>query len=614
MSGSEWDDDDPQMTMYRLAASRLGHIKADGNPVTADEILTTRRLHSQLREQREEIWNDEDAVERTLYGDPFILLPAISRHPSQYTEQMRDWIFKTSSEREVIVILEEELSELKISKGEESDEEGISEEEEEVRDVRRTPGRDPKVDQALETFKMYVKNYRSALRRIGGTDKFYITAYQSLSSVLTHLVVKGDFAQPDKRWPNTSVELELLASLLGLAFDIEETRMTDQKEDESQRSARSLVETAFGHLGPMMSIDKAGKYFYSLHPRYKLPNATSPRNDWTKHEQKLDIWRSFRDKGFDELNYDLKRLLESCRRGESLLQRIGSFSILSHYIYFVESYEETLDPSPERQRFLLSSVLDTISKSLDPGCPYKIAEDDILYYLWWCVSQPKTEEGVEEGYDEDILYSLIPILSSLSAFSPNPQTRFLSFQLLTTLVLSHTGTSPASEVTQLELLKDLISEEGTPSFKTACIGIVKEVLRGKFEKVDQDPEHHSIFLSNQCIEELGPLLLRFDPPRLLDNEELKPEVFVEENSRDVLQKLNWYYFVLQRDVKNKTGTRSPSSINTIDEHFILPLRSTLSKWLDSATSSSSPLDPSLQLELELLQTTLTRIDEVLKNL
>lgn len=64
MSGSEWDDDDPQMTMYRLAASRLGHIKADGNPVTAEEILrTTRRLHSQLREQREEIWNDEDAVE-----------------------------------------------------------------------------------------------------------------------------------------------------------------------------------------------------------------------------------------------------------------------------------------------------------------------------------------------------------------------------------------------------------------------------------------------------------------------------------------------------------------------------------------------------------------------
>lgn len=166
---------------------------------------------------------------------------------------MRDWIFKTSSEKEVIVILEEELSELKISEGEESDENGISEEEEEVRDVRRTPGRDPKVDQALETFKMYVKNYRSgefsqttsflsskltfvsfnaALRRIGGTDKFYITAYQSLSSVLTHLVVKGDFAQPDKRWPNTSLELELLASLLGLAFDIEETRMTDQKEDE----------------------------------------------------------------------------------------------------------------------------------------------------------------------------------------------------------------------------------------------------------------------------------------------------------------------------------------------------------------------------------------------
>lgn len=38
---------------------------------------------------------------------------------------------------------------------------------------------------------------------------------------------------------------------------------------------------------------------------------------------------------------------------------------------------------------------------------------------------------------------------------------------------------------QLALLKDLVAEDGTPSFKTACIGIVKEVLRGKFEKADQ---------------------------------------------------------------------------------------------------------------------------------
>lgn len=72
----------------------------------------------------------------------------------------------------------------------------------------------------------------AALWRVEGTDKFYIAAYQSLSSVLAHLVAKGDFSQPDKRRSTSSPELEVVASLLNLAYDIELKRDSQDHEDE----------------------------------------------------------------------------------------------------------------------------------------------------------------------------------------------------------------------------------------------------------------------------------------------------------------------------------------------------------------------------------------------
>ena len=88
------------------------------------------------------------------------------------------------------------------------------------------------------------------------------------------------------------------------------------------------------------------------------------------------------------------------------------------FVYFTQtSGGDDHISDPEVQRGLLSFVLDTIRASLDPRCRYKIAEDDILFYLWWCVAQPKTEEGVKEGYDAAILYSLIPVSLPHSSIS-----------------------------------------------------------------------------------------------------------------------------------------------------------------------------------------------------
>lgn len=118
----------------------------------------------------------------------------------------------------------------------------------------------------------------------------------------------------------------------------------------------------------------------------------------------------------------------------------------------------------------------------------------------------------------------------------------------------------------------------------------------------QDPKFESIFLSNQCIEHLGPLLLRFDPPNLLNKEELKAEEFVEDKSKDVMQKLNWYYFMLQRDVKNKvcsfSSLPSKRSLTSPPYHrpvFVHPLPSNRQTRPSSALYAQLPLTSLNQL-------------------
>lgn len=70
---------------------------------------------------------------------------------------MRGWIFDISSPKELIIALEEELSELRISEDDESEEEEAEVDEDEAEESFR---RDAKLDAALEALHMYVKNYR----------------------------------------------------------------------------------------------------------------------------------------------------------------------------------------------------------------------------------------------------------------------------------------------------------------------------------------------------------------------------------------------------------------------------------------------------------------------
>jgi len=64
--------------------------------------------------------------------------------------------------------------------------------------------------------------------------------------------------------------------------------------------------------------------------------------------------------------------------------------------------------------FLLSTTLETIRRSLQPQTAYRLADDDILFFLWWCIQQQKDSGDLEAGLEESKLYSLVEVNYSLS--------------------------------------------------------------------------------------------------------------------------------------------------------------------------------------------------------
>jgi hypothetical protein len=149
----------------------------------------------------------------------------------------------------------------------------------------------------------------------------------------------------------------------------------------------------------------------------------------------------------------------------------------------------------------------------------RLGEDEVGWWNWWLVEQHLAEaekkDGGKEGLEEGALFPLVEvclaqpssslfafrshradelrsfyffrtqILSTLSALSPSPSTRFLSFRLLTRLITSCCGTEESGETTQLMLIREHVSETPYQPLRVAAIGMVKEILGEKFKMVDE---------------------------------------------------------------------------------------------------------------------------------
>ncbi|GAA5847232.1 hypothetical protein JCM3766R1_005553 [Sporobolomyces carnicolor] len=317
--------------------------------------------------------------------------------------------------------------------------------------------------------------------------------------------------------------------------------------------------------------------------------------------------------------------------------------------------------------FVLSATLETILRSLNPNGAHILAADDVLFLLSWTIKDHSKRVKVEQGgrvvapprggFEPRLVVPLVKILSHLSALSPNDRIRFVAFRLLSTVVIEYCGggdalhgsssSSPSEdeeeEATRLALVKSLVSKDdhdddedgvSTPALRTASIAIVKELFDDMLGSLETNSRSKRQAVDNVHLDELSrssrpelwfrqlePILFRLDDPSFAvrTSSNAAAADFIELGQhRDVSQKLNLYLFLLTRDRLDQTGVRSASSMRSIRNRFLEPLQKRLTIWLGS---SPDPVDDdddhgatAVRLELELLQVSLSRIDQVVERL
>ncbi|GAA6063062.1 hypothetical protein JCM10212_003007 [Sporobolomyces blumeae] len=576
-------------------------------------------LHSALVDHARAVEAGTLATEDSLYDDPFLLISVLAPllHLDKGIDAKADSVHgllllvaQHASPREVLLALEEYLARRSDVDGS-GDEDSLDDDDDDD-DLSAGP---EEVAKSLVTFAPMLSRALSRLKTAKPAT-FLLNACDSLTHCLEQVVRDGAFAlpQPTDDRTDDSVALDLFEAMSDF-YDATVQHLVDRVAEREREDARETIRyslrTVVGLLHPYVGIDIADEFFLSRHEKYRRPGfgpVSSPR--------RKTLWRKLCAASLlsESLDYRISDLFVACRR-PSAKQAIGSFVLLVHIL---SSTPETPLRALVPDDTDTASVESIFSKTLPlVRAPFvsstsgssNIADDEVLFWLWWCLE--RREDGLvseqDDGLETDVLYPIIEIASSIAALSPFPRTRFLAFQLLTHLVRSHTGrATPSNEALQLDLLRELVTTYGTPSFQTACIGIVKDVLADKLERADKNPSSRSLFLSTRLVDEFGPVLLRAHCEAPLS--EVPLETFLRNHQRGIVQRLNWYYFVLERDCMNKTGIRSASTTNATESAFLSPLRTRVSEWLSVAE------DPGDRLDLEIVREGLSRIDGTLSRL
>ncbi|GAA5986598.1 hypothetical protein JCM11641_005162 [Rhodosporidiobolus odoratus] len=609
-------------------------------------------LHQHLVQDGKQVQLGNLNVEETLCNDPFTLLshllPVLSSQSSRSTASA---IARSSllllathaSAKEIVLAVGEKVDELNLP-SRQDDEDDFDEDQEEDEDQdqdgrEEASGRSPR-DEAVR-LEALVQMYTLALPRIRTLRplKFLTPIVEPLTTAVGQLFLENAFREPSPdRIPlpgeseeKEGVELVALGLAQGVGELVKGVLAGDwlDKEGEEYRTVGvalcgTLLQEVIGCLHPYFPASLASEFFYARFPAYRQPlgrqveASAESKAAWASILCTLHL--------LDATPSDLFRLSSS--HVGSPFPRIGNFILLAHHIAADPSLPPSdilVDADPGE---LLRRSFSVLKTRFDIG-PVKVAEDEMLLWMWWCVDK-QIESGMG-GFEEDVLFPLIEILSTLASLSPSAQTRFLAFRLVSRVVLKCVGSAGdgkgTDESTQLVLVKSLLTETPFPPLRVAAVGLVKEVLDEKFQELEETSppppsSSLSLFLTPLFLSELGPLLFCLDPPTTTASEtepgpdssttiaKLDPIEFVEQRFSVVMERLKLYYFVLLRDRRDQTGIATPSALTTYESTFLSPLRSSLHEWL--AASLSPGGDTEVRFRLELVQDMLERVDGVVR--
>ncbi|GAA5845335.1 hypothetical protein JCM11251_007998 [Rhodosporidiobolus azoricus] len=502
-----------------------------------------------------------------------------------------------------------------------------------------------------------IQMYSLALPRVNTARplKFLTPALESLLPAILDLILEGAFrepghepiglAPPGEEVSSGSLALNLLASVAGFVETFVKGSWLDSPDEDFRPMGHvllsSLLMDSIGLLHPFLpSSNLASDFFYSRFSRLRPPpgrtRVTSMAVDEAEIAQAEKLWQRI-DILLPTLRifpHALPTLANS--RLSATPSRIGAFVLLVHHLALSTSsasppYSSPLSETPSE---LVSQTLGVLKMPFDSAMN-RVGEDERLWWMWWCVER-QVAEGKGEGLEEEVLFPLVELVSTLASLSPSPQTRYLSFRLLSRLILRCTpSSSPSSstaassssrdgrETIQMIILKTLVSKEETPfeQLRVAAVGLVKEVMGEKLTEAEQasptSTAPPSLFLTPLFLSEFSSVLFTlpfsfdrpFTEPSAADHLSLTAEEFVEQHFPATMERLGLYYFLLKRDQRNLIGLASPSTRAVHERSLLSPLRTQLDAWLSSPVPADE--QPGVRLQLEVVRDRVGRVDETI---
>lgn len=544
------------------------------------QLSLLRELQSTLSAQCTRLIRDEITLEESLLGDPFPLLQALSpllgqdSPLSELAEGCLRVVMRTSSAKEIVLGLDERLLQLRRV---------MTDEEDEIEDDEGEGEGKEELDLAhsAKELALLICFYSKTLTRIKTPKlaRFLLSAVDTINTSISSF----SYIAPG----NSGISLA--SAVVDFIEELESSTWIEKESETCLTHLQNLLIVTAQSLHRSLPENLAESFFLSHYPRYRIPGRSCvPSAENTR------VWSRI-----------VARLIPLKLTAPILLNKssssLGSFILLAHLTASYPSSPPCLNLPPEE---LLRQTQPILMLGLSGNSGSQgLSEDEALFWIWWCLETLLADEKGED-MDEGLLFTFTEMMSSLSALSPNPSTRFLSFRFVTTLITKATR----KEEIQIMILKDLIENCPFDSLKVASIGLLREVLGGKFE-AHQITEVPSLFLSPLFEKEFGSLISRFSPHDLLASKPeggapITVEAFLENHGQLTIQKLGLYFVILNRDGKNLTGIKSAEAIEATKTFFLEPLERNLREW-------KLHLDGELEMELMLLESSLERVLEVI---
>ena len=168
-----------------------------------------------------------------------------------------------------------------------------------------------------------------------------------------------------------------------------------------------------------------------------------------------------------------------------------------------------------------------------------VALDEVLSILLSSLA-PLRSQTPRPELSVDFVIPLVHLLPHVASNHSEPEVRHYNYRILS-LVL---GLSPSP--IRFRLLHDLLGDkEVPPQMRVAAVGLLKEAVLESFTTKDKN-----MFASPLLLSTFGPIVLRPDPPDLLDSVSLDDFLDSAEPLR-MVECLGFYYVLLLRDTHNQ---------------------------------------------------------------